>query len=641
MEMINLTESIIKYLSISSVLLFIMGLLGFLSIKSLKIQGKAKLYVCTLLVVLPLAYPLKTLFPESVKIPVSMEFKYFQQDNENAAERRSAIASFFSNRPETAVEGKECEAGFIETNTSGSVIEDRLMISMTGLIRNWRLIAIALWGGVFFFFLVRVASTGYKTKRFLRLADSVTNPEILKLLQQCVSETGLHRKPKFLMAEGIFTPMAIGFFNPGVIIPRHLLKPEFREGLRFTLLHELKHLQHHHNWWLLIESIIGAAYFFHPVFHWAKRKIHEELEYICDSHVVHVTKKSVSYADFLLNQIWQHSSGRSHALALPFVSTVSKTTTRIHSILENTRPTPFIHIRNRISVLFILMVFPLFLLLSISPSVQDPDQTLNTLDNRKITLKENTDNKSEPDEQKKRISYLEEPSTRPFDDITSHVEKTALASKTEVFVETPDKLIREEKISEPVQEAKSVSIEAANDGYKSETVEEELTPDTMQAFYVSSIALVNNIISSQTVSDKEEVSDRSILSASLAEKYLGLPVNELSISRINNIKVLDEYTVLFIMRGGDLYLTRLSEPCPGLLYASDFNLVALNGKLSKFDRIQAISHNQVVGTSGMLSGFYPYRYEGNKYEAIKTLKKGLLTSLVTEGAFKEFSSVEG
>ena len=90
-----------------------------------------------------------------------------------------------------------------------------------------------------------------------------------------------------------------------------------------------------------------------------------------------------------------------------------------------------------------------------------------------------------------------------------------------------------------------------------------------------------------------------------------------------------------------MYLTRLSEPCPILLHASDFNLVSTNGRLSKFDRIQAISYNQVIGTSGMLSSFYPFRYEGNRYKAIKLLKKSLLAELVNEGAFKEFHPVKG
>jgi hypothetical protein len=118
-----------------------------------------------------------------------------------------------------------------------------------------------------------------------------------------------------------------------------------------------------------------------------------------------------------------------------------------------------------------------------------------------------------------------------------------------------------------------------------------------------------------------------------AQKYLGSPVNELTIHRIDDIKVLNEYTILFIMRGGAMYLTRLKEPCPALLYASDFNLPSTTGNISKFDRIEAISNNHVMGSTVMLGDFYQYIYEGNKGEAIKLLKKSLLQKLISEEVF--------
>lgn len=632
MEIINLTESLIEYLSISSALLVILGLLSFLSVQSLKIQGRAKLLVCTLIIILPLAYPLKTLFPESVKIPVPLELKYFQQLIEVSTKNTiSTNTSFLS---------KNHEAGFIESKAMSSGKKDRFMETMAGLFSNWRLIATIIWGGAFLFFLIRVAQTGCKTNKFLRLADPVTDPKILKLLHKCASETGLRRIPQLFKVEDISTPMVMGFFTPGIIIPRELLKPEFFKGLRFTFLHEMKHLQQHHNWWLLIESIIGAAYFFHPVFHWAKKRIHEEQEHICDKHVIHVTDNSVSYADFLLNQIWQQSSGKNPALALPFVSTVSKTTTRIHSILENTKPTPFMHIRDKISVFMVLLVFPSILFLSITPSVQRPDQSLNMLNPLKINSLERVEIKSDPVKPEKEISFFEESSINPNSEVPSHIDKILPAIKTAKGKGAPLKTIQEETKIEPVPETKSLPIEVTDQEYKAEIAQEYSKLDTIQTRDILGIVTRNNMLMAQSISGKKDAFNKSKSPATISEKYLGAPVNELSISRINDIKILDEFTVLLIMRGENMYLMRLSDPCPGLLYASDFNLVTNNGKISKYDRIQALSHGQVVGTSVMLGEIYPYKYEGRKYEAIKLLKKSLLEELVTGGAFNEFNPVE-
>lgn len=632
---ISLTKILIEYLLISSALLLFLGLLSFLWVQSLKIMGKTKLLVCTLIIILPLTYPLKTLFPESAKIPVPLELKYFQQPNEVAAENSiSTNTSFLSKNHQAVDKVKNEEAGFIESEATVSGIKDRIMETMTGLFSNWRLIATIIWGGVFLFFLIRVVKTGYKTNKFLRLADTVKDPKILKLLNKCSSETGLHRAPKLFKVEGISTPMVMGFFTPGILIPRKLLKPEFFEGLRFTLLHEMKHLQQHHNWWLLIESIIGAAYFFHPVFHWAKNKIHEEQEHICDRHVIHVTDNSVSYADFLLNQIWQQSSSRTPALALPFISTVSKTTNRIHSIIENTGPTTFMQVRDSVSALMVVMAFPLVLLLSFAPSAPHSNQNLNILGPLKIN-NESVDNKIELVKKENEISSTEKSSTSAFNELPSPMEKHVPVVKTQDNSESQANMIQEKSTFEPALETKSPLIEISDEVHKAEITQESPLPDTIQDHDFLERVTVNNMISIQNALETREISkeSQSPSPVTFAEKYLGTPVNELSTSRIDNIRALDEYTVLFIMKGGNIYLTRLSVPCPSLLHATDFNLGPNLGKLSKYDHIQAISFGQIIGTTGMLGPIYPYKYEGNKYEAIKLLEKSLLAAFVKEGVF--------
>jgi beta-lactamase regulating signal transducer with metallopeptidase domain len=170
------------------------------------------------------------------------------------------------------------------------------------------------------------------------------------------------------MVDRMLIPIAVGFLHHTIILPKKLLEPKFHEGLRFTFLHELKHLKRHDNWWLLIESLVGAAYFFHPVIYWAKRKIHEEWEYICDSHVIQVTNKSVSYADFLLHEIWNHGREKNPSLAVPFIINTRKTTKRVYSILEKRRPTLFTKIRDRIAVSLIFLSFILIFLFSVAPS---------------------------------------------------------------------------------------------------------------------------------------------------------------------------------------------------------------------------------------------------------------------------------
>ncbi len=380
MEMRELSNSIIEYLLLTSALVFILGVLSLLVLRVLKIQGKPKLWIYALLLIMPLAYPIKALFPDPIEISIPLktlqllDYHLFETTTGDKAVSNDVPFLTANTASTYQTEGKETTFIVHDTLSNNSTV--RPMEQVFELSVNWMLMATLAWLLVFLYFLVRLITMLYNTNRFSKLPDPVINPQVLQLLRQCTLDTGLRRTPCLLTLDRLPAPMVIGFLKPKILLPKHLLKPEFREGLRFTLLHELKHVHQHHNWWLLVESIIGAAYFFHPVILWAKKRIHQELEYICDSHVVHITNKSISYADFLLHEIWQQKRDeRDLVLALPFISGMAKTTSRVRSILENTRPTLFAQIRGKIALCFIFLSFVSLLLCNVAPSAQGPEQT--------------------------------------------------------------------------------------------------------------------------------------------------------------------------------------------------------------------------------------------------------------------------
>lgn len=639
--MIHLTESIVEYLLISSVLLLILGGIVFFKVKFLKIKGEARLWIYAMIVFLPLVYPVKTFFPEVVKVPVHLnasKFSYFLYNKISHEGTLSGISPNPGNHPYAAYEAEDSNAEYTRDKISiPAVLKTRFMEAVTGTYRNWRLIITIVWGMIFLFLSIRLIITGFRSNRLLRVAEPVVNPQILKLLNQCALKTDLHHIPELFKVEGISTPMVMGFFKPRMIIPRHLLKADFREGLQFAFLHELKHLRQHHNWWLLIESIIGAAYFFHPVIHWAKTGIHEELEHICDRHVIKVTGKSVSYADFLLNEIWRQNLSTNPALSLPFLSGASQTTNRIHLILAHASPAPFSEIRSRLAVLPVLTVFSSILIFSVVPSVQKPKQPLRALNPVKVDYRESkvigpVIKRIVPD--KENIS-IEKPSGRirvKSVDIGNrkHIPNTVNA------IEIPPVRGEEENTVKPLKNSGDPAINMADvtigipevPGYKVEPVQPE---DTSVSGNISQ----KSFTAAKNESGKSRIPDKPEALPAMAEKYLGAPVNALTIHRISDIKILDEYTVLFIMYGGDMYLSRLSAPCPALLYASDFKLLSSTDRVSMNDRIQPISFNQILGTTGMLGAFYPYKYEGQKSEAVRLLKNSLLKKLAAENAFSD------
>ena len=476
------------------------------------------------------------------------------------------------------------------------------------------------------------------------------NPQILKLLHQCADDTGLRRSPHLLTMDGIVVPMVMGFFQPRILLPKHLLKTEFREGLRFTLLHELKHVHQHHNWWLLIETLIGAAYFFHPVIHCAKKKIREEFEHICDSHVIHITNKSISYADFLLHEIWQQKCERNPALALLFVSGVAKTKNRVRSILENTRPTLFAQIRGRVAVGLISLSFVSLLLCSVAPSAHEPMPLLQKIDPSTTDSQYNTSFQAETAEIEKEVLPKEKTLARLLkeqltsDDTTDHF-RAAIDAGSDTYEKDTGTPFQEKPTYKPILKSESPDIIMTDAGIQIEKIAEKQPEfDSFKLFDESFLSIdeEDSVESVQKEPNVKVASDSVRALETNAEKYLGTPVNGLNLYRIKDIKIINDQTILYIMHSNDMYLSRLSDPCPSLLFAEYFKFNSITGKITKFDRILGFNHyNQILGSAGMLGDIYPYKYKGKRTEAIKLLKNGLLEELVAEGALKEFLPVGG
>ncbi len=631
MEIARLTEYIIEYLLISSVLLFLLGILSFFAVSLFRIKGKTKIWIYALIFILPVVYPLRSILPESIKFSVPLRSEYLKPLTEIAALKADTHLTSLSQVNTLLKDNAASKADdfFIEKSSSSFKEEaaDTAPILTTILFANWKLIVAVIWLILFIVLFIRLILASRAIKRLLCVSTPVTDQRYIELLRQCALDTGLTRVPLLYVAQGNFTPMSTGFIRPVIVLPSHLLADESIEGLRFTLLHELKHIDQHHNLWLMIEAIIGAIYFFHPIIHWAKRRIHEEMEHVCDEHFIKVTHKSVTYADFLLNEIWQNNSCRYPAFSLPFISSASKTAERIRTILDNRVASASIPAREAIVVASVFILFSCFIFFTVSLSVQGPKKVASP-----ITIFETVDRGTSP-VLPVGIENIKVSSINTI--LTSTAENNAKEKNDTVVpgmnTETTDK--RKYINEKPYGNLETATVEntiSKNDNPDIETV---IQPQGLHTYQTGKIMddqrdisvnisrLDNNRVKETLKETLETPAETS------AKKYLGAPVNALTINRIDNILVLDQYTILFIMRGRDMYLTRMKEPCPALLYANDFNLLSTTGTISKFDRIQAISDNQVMGTTGMLGEFYSYRYEGNKGEAIKNLKK-----LVSEGA---------
>ncbi|HEU4651983.1 MAG TPA: hypothetical protein VFS49_11280 [Croceibacterium sp.] len=94
-----------------------------------------------------------------------------------------------------------------------------------------------------------------------------------------------------------------------------------------------------------------------------------------------------------------------------------------------------------------------------------------------------------------------------------------------------------------------------------------------------------------------------------AVEVLGEPVNCILVSRIRNTRVHDDFTIDFVMTGGDIYRNTLPHRCPQLGFEERFGYEASTGNLCAIDMISVIQSGAAGhGPRCQLGQFVPVRY---------------------------------
>lgn len=93
-----------------------------------------------------------------------------------------------------------------------------------------------------------------------------------------------------------------------------------------------------------------------------------------------------------------------------------------------------------------------------------------------------------------------------------------------------------------------------------------------------------------------------------AVEVAGPAVECVQTSRIRNTVVHDDYTIDFVMNGGDVYRNTLPARCPGLGFEEKFAYRVSTGQLCRIDTITVLRPGAGQGPTCGLGQFVPVRY---------------------------------
>ena len=132
--------------------------------------------------------------------------------------------------------------------------------------------------------LLRVAFGLYRIHR-LRCTATVAEESYQVVCKRLAQMLNISRPVTVCFSDRIVSPVSFGWLSPYILIPRKMNLDQFE----LVAAHELAHVQRLD--WLtnLFSHLIGAIFFFHPIYHILNRKLVHLRERICDDWVIQLT----------------------------------------------------------------------------------------------------------------------------------------------------------------------------------------------------------------------------------------------------------------------------------------------------------------------------------------------------------------
>lgn len=196
------------------------------------------------------------------------------------------------------------------------------------------LVGLALWvsGAIFSLHL-----SVWRWQRCLRTArrdGKEASGELSESTQALASRLGQRRPVRVILTRGRLGPAVTGVFRPTLLIPEGMLNGKTSEEIEPILAHELIHIRRGDLWAGLLQTVVQALWWFHPMVRWAVRQAMAEAERCCDEAVLaELGCKPKQYARGLLD-VLQYKTDWVPAPAFPGAGRVEATSTRLERIMR-------------------------------------------------------------------------------------------------------------------------------------------------------------------------------------------------------------------------------------------------------------------------------------------------------------------
>lgn len=146
---------------------------------------------------------------------------------------------------------------------------------------------------------------------------------------------GLARRVRLLVSAGVDAPTALGWLGPVILLPAGALTGLDARQLELVLAHELAHIKRNDFLVNVIQGVVEALLFYHPLTWWLSRTLRTEREHVCDDLALHATGAApVQLAETLARL----EAGR--PAPAPTLAATGNLTSRVRRLLQTAPPRP-------------------------------------------------------------------------------------------------------------------------------------------------------------------------------------------------------------------------------------------------------------------------------------------------------------
>ena len=163
-------------------------------------------------------------------------------------------------------------------------IEYLLHAIMPGLLLIW------LSGTVLL--LIRLVLGWWRLMLILRSTTANTNPLLADVFAQAGSLFPGIRLPELVLSQHVSSPVSTGLLRPRVVLPEQIDDQIDSESLREIFIHEMAHLARRDQVILLIQNLVSALFWLHPLVNVLNRRLAQAREEVCDNYVLTTTTAS-------------------------------------------------------------------------------------------------------------------------------------------------------------------------------------------------------------------------------------------------------------------------------------------------------------------------------------------------------------